>query len=136
MGGAPRQPLRRDLPQHPAHRADVPVVLRLPGVSAQGGGRCDQANAAALGLVCAGVSPIAVPAMPCPRGSDMMPALTCSATRTEVKMPRHSTAGTYEPQGGGICLIASPAALGRNSGKTKNHRNICTISGMLRKIST
>src|SRR6266705_1322981 len=31
--------------------------------------------------------------MPCPRGSDMMPALTCSATRTEVKMPRHSIAG-------------------------------------------
>ena len=47
-----------------------------------------------------------------------------------------STAGTYEPQGGGTCLIQSPSAVGRNSGKTKNQRNICTMSGMLRKIST
>ena len=51
-------------------------------------------------------------------------------------MPRHRTAGRYEPHGGGICLIQSPSACGRSSGTTKNQRNICTISGMLRKIST
>ena len=77
-----------------------------------------------------------MPAMRWPRGSELMPARTCSATRTEVKMPRHSTAGTYEPHGGGICLIQSPSACGSSSGTTKNHRNICTISGTLRKIST
>ena len=74
--------------------------------------------------------------MPWPRDSELMPAFTCSATRTEVKMPRHSTAGMYEPQGGGTCLIQSPSAVGSSSGMTKNHRNICTISGTLRKIST
>jgi hypothetical protein len=65
-----------------------------------------------------------------------MPARTCSAMRTEVKMARQSTAGMYEPHGGGICLIQSPTAVGSSSGTTKNHRNICTMSGMLRKIST
>jgi hypothetical protein len=53
-----------------------------------------------------------------------------------VKIARHITAGRYEPQGGGICLIQSPSAVGSSSGTTKNHRNICTISGTLRKIST
>jgi hypothetical protein len=33
-------------------------------------------------------------------------------------------------------LIQSPRAVGSSSGITKNHRNICTMSGMLRKIST
>ena len=42
----------------------------------------------------------------------------------------------YEPQGGGTCLIQSPRPLGTSSGATKNHRNICTISGTLRNTST
>jgi hypothetical protein len=42
----------------------------------------------------------------------------------------------YELHGGAICLMESPRPLGRNSGNTKNHRNICTMSGMFRKIST
>src|SRR5205807_5596405 len=76
-----------------------------------------------------------MPASRCPRGSDWIPARTCSATRTEVKMPKHSTAGIYEPHGGGICLIQSPSACGTSSGNTKNHKNICTMRGTLRKRS-
>ena len=77
-----------------------------------------------------------MPAMRWPRGSELMPARTCSATRTDVNTARQSTAGTYIPHGGAICLIQSPSASGSSSGTTKNQRNICTISGTLRKIST
>src|SRR5206468_853204 len=51
VGSAAGQPVRRDLPQHPAHRADVPVVLRDAGAGAARSRRLDQADAAALGLV-------------------------------------------------------------------------------------
>ena len=64
-----------------------------------------------------------------------MPERTCSATRTDMNKPKHSTAGTKDDQGGGICLIASPQAWGNSSGKTKYHRNICTNKGMLRNNS-
>ena len=46
---------------------------------------------------CASVSPVAMPAVRWPRGSELMPARTCSATRTEVKIAG-ITAGTYEPK--------------------------------------
>ncbi len=36
----------------------------------------------------------------------------------------------------GSCFSQRPAAFGSNSGSTKNHRNSCTSSGMLRKNST
>jgi hypothetical protein len=86
--------------------------------------------------VCGSVRPSAVPAIPWPRGSDWMPARTCSDTRAAVKKPRQRTAGTYAPHGGGICLIHVPIARGTTSGSTKYHRNIWTSSGMLRNSST
>ena len=52
-----------------------------------------------------------------PRGSAWMPARTCSATRAAVKKPRHSTAGTNDAHGGGICLIAVAERAGSSSGQ-------------------
>ena len=46
-----RQRLRRDLPQHPAAGADVPVVLRAAGGAARALGDVDEADAPAVGLV-------------------------------------------------------------------------------------
>src|SRR3546814_11011000 len=71
-----------------------------------------------------------------PRGNDSIPARTCSATREDVYKPRHTTAVTKIPQGGGICLIMAPSDAGRISGTTKYHKNICTSSGILRNSST
>jgi hypothetical protein len=64
-----------------------------------------------------------------------MPARTCSATRAEVKKPRHSAAVTNS-LAGMSCLTHRPQSGGSNSGTTKNQRNICTSSGMLRNSST
>ena len=52
------QPLRRDLPQRPAHRADVPVVLRRAGAaaaarSATGSSRCRRRGAPTCRRCCA-----------------------------------------------------------------------------------
>src|SRR3546814_5032317 len=71
-----------------------------------------------------------------PRGNDSIPARTCSATREDVYKPRHTTAVTKIPQGGGICLIMAPSDAGRISGTTKYHKNISTSSGILRNSST
>ena len=78
-----------------------------------------------------------MPAMPWPRGSAWMPARTCSLTRAAVKSPSPSTAGTNDAHGGVICLIAVTHRLAAaDSGSTKNQRNSCTSSGMLRNSST
>ena len=63
-----------------------------------------------------------------------MPALTCTATRAEVKNASDSTA--VMKAASGIALSHAPAGAGSNSGITKYQRNICTSSGMLRNSST
>jgi len=78
---------------------------------------------------------MARPAFFWPRGSARMPVRTCSATRAEVKKPRAITA--VENSGSGMdCFIQMPRLCGTSSGSTKYHRNICTISGILRNTST
>ena len=49
VGGPARQRLRRVIPQRPAARPDVPLVLRAARDPAQGPRRRDQADAAAVG---------------------------------------------------------------------------------------
>ena len=63
-----------------------------------------------------------------------MPARSCTATRADMNSPTPIAA----VQNGalGICFSHSPAARGSSSGSTKNQRNSCTSSGMLRKNST
>jgi hypothetical protein len=80
------------------------------------------------------VRPSAVAACFCPRGSELTPACNCTATRADMNRPMPIAA----VQNGalGSCFSHNPAALGSNSGNTKNHRNNCTNSGMLRKNST
>ena len=51
VGGAPRQRVRRAVPQHPAAGPDVPVVLRACPSCCRAGSARDQADAAAVGVV-------------------------------------------------------------------------------------
>jgi hypothetical protein len=77
-----------------------------------------------------------VPAIRWPRGSELMPARTCSATRTgrEDAQAQHGGDEGAPRRRHLLDRVAHP--LGQQLGNTKNHRNICTMSGMLRKIST
>jgi len=61
---------------------------------------------------------------------------THDACETAAIAETTTTAGTNDAQGGVICLMAVPMPFGSSSGRTKNHRNNWTSSGMLRKNST